>query len=247
MATPAYYAVTLPDEDIRAELTARSRTAIFRFTYQKAGKAYLVVTPNSDEGLGSVHIDTVNGRIYGCNPVHRIYQGWGEPARFSGHFVVELQKKISGYGTFATDSLFDASLELNGRQGVGAYLAFEVKAGEEVLVKAASSFVDENGAEQNLQAEIPHWNFEQVHRELTDIWERRFNLVQVETDNEEALAKFYGAFYRASFLPRTFNDVDGRYPAFATGTPIMQIKRDRLITMTTACGIRIGPCIHWSI
>ena len=225
VATPAYYAVTLPDEDIRAELTARSRTAIFRFTYQKAGKAYLVVTPNSDEGLGSVHIDTVNGRIYGCNPVHRIYQGWGEPAGFSGHFVVELQKKISGYGTFATDSLFDASLELNGRQGVGAYLAFEVKAGEEVLVKAASSFVDENGAEQNLQAEIPHWNFEQVHRELTDIWERRFNLVQVETDNEEALAKFYGAFYRASFLPRTFNDVDGRYPAFATGTPIMQTKK----------------------
>lgn len=92
VATPAYYAVTLPDEDIRAELTA-VRVRPFRFTYQKAGKAYLVVTPNSDEGLGSVHIDTVNGRIYGCNPVHRIYQGWGEPAGFSGHFVVELQKR----------------------------------------------------------------------------------------------------------------------------------------------------------
>lgn len=223
VATPAYYAVTLPDEGIRAELTARSRTAIFRFTYQKAGKAYLIVTPNSDEGLGFVRIDTVNGRIYGYNPVHRIYQGWGEPAGFSGHFVVELQKKISGCGTFAADSLFDASLELGDRPLMGAYVAFEVEAGEEVLVKAASSFVDEAGAEQNLQAEIPHWNFEQVRRELTDIWEQRFNLIRVETDDEDALAKFYGAFYRASFLPRTFNDVDGRYPAFATGEQVMQV------------------------
>ena len=65
VATPAYYAVSLPDEGIRAELTARSRSAIFRFTYQQAGKAYLVVTPNSDEGQGFVCIDTVNNRIYG--------------------------------------------------------------------------------------------------------------------------------------------------------------------------------------
>lgn len=223
VATPAYYAVTLPDEGIRAELTARSRTAIFRFTYQKAGKAYLIVTPNSDEGLGFVRIDTVNGRIYGYNPVHRIYQGWGEPAGFSGHFVVELQKKISGCGTFAADSLFDTSLELGDRPIMGAYVAFEVEAGEKVLVKAASSFVDEAGAELNLQAEIPHWNFEQVRRELTDIWERRFDLIQVETDDKEALAKFYGAFYRASFLPRTFNDVDGRYPAFVTGKSVMKV------------------------
>lgn len=223
VATPAYYAVTLPDEGIRAELTARSRTAIFRFTYQKAGKAYLIVTPNSDEGLGFVRIDTVNGRIYGYNPVHRIYQDWGESAGFSGHFVVELQKKISDCGTFAADSLFDTSLELGDRPIMGAYVAFEVEAGEKVLVKAASSFVDEAGAELNLQAEIPHWNFEQVRRELTDIWERRFDLIQVETDDKEALAKFYGAFYRASFLPRTFNDVDGRYPAFATGKSVMKV------------------------
>lgn len=37
-ATPAYYSVTLPDEHLQAELTGRSRSAIFRFTYQKAGK-----------------------------------------------------------------------------------------------------------------------------------------------------------------------------------------------------------------
>ena len=223
VATPAYYAVSLPDEGIRAELTARSRSAIFRFTYQQAGKAYLVVTPNSDEGQGFVCIDTVNNRIYGYNPVHRIYQGWGQPAGFSGHFVVEFQKKISGYGTFSADSLFEAVSQQTGRPAVGTYVAFDVAAGEEVLVKAASSFVDADGAQRNLLSEIPHWDFEQTRHELTDIWERRFGLIQVESDDREALAKFYGAFYRSSFLPRTYNDVDGRYPAFATGKPVMQL------------------------
>ena len=223
VATPAYYAVSLPDEGIRAELTARSRSAIFRFTYQQAGKAYLVVTPNSDEGQGFVCIDTVNNRIYGYNPVHRIYQGWGQPAGFSGHFVVEFQKKISGYGTFSADSLFEAVSQQTGRPAVGIYVAFDVAAGEEVLVKAASSFVDADGAQRNLLSEIPHWDFEQTRHELTDIWERRFSLIQVESDDREALAKFYGAFYRASFLPRTYNDVDGRYLAFATGKPVMQL------------------------
>lgn len=223
VATPAYYAVSLPDEGIRAELTARSRSAIFRFTYQQAGKAYLVVTPNSDEGQGFVCIDTVNNRIYGYNPVHRIYQGWGQPAGFSGHFVVEFQKKISGYGTFSADSLFEAVSQQTGRPAVGTYVAFDVAAGEEVLVKAASSFVDADGAQRNLLSEIPHWDFEQTRHELTDIWERRFSLIQVESDDREALAKFYGAFYRSSFLPRTYNDVDGRYPALATGKPVMQL------------------------
>lgn len=223
VATPAYYAVSLPDEGIRAELTARSRSAIFRFTYQQAGKAYLVVTPNSDEGQGFVCIDTVNNRIYGYNPVHRIYQGWGQPAGFSGHFVVEFQKKISGYGTFSADSLSDAALQQDSRPAVGAYVAFDVAAGEEVLVKAVSSFVDADGAQRNLLSEIPHWDFEQTRHELTDIWERRFSLIQLESDDREALAKFYGAFYRSSFLPRTYNDVDGRYPAFATGKPVMQL------------------------
>ncbi|WP_347142270.1 GH92 family glycosyl hydrolase, partial [Phocaeicola dorei] len=35
------------------------------------------------------------------------------------------------------------------------------------------------------------------------------------------------ALYRASFLPRTFNDVDGRYPSFSTGHPFRQSANGR--------------------
>ena len=225
-ATPSYYAVTLPDEQLKAEMTGRSRAAIFRFTYQKEGNAYLVVNPNSDEGEGYIEIDTLNKRIYGYNPVHRIYQGWGEPAGYSGHFVVEYQKELTGFGTFRKDSIFPSQTSICSGQGIGLYIRFRVNSDEKVLVKAASSFTDKDGALKNLAAEIPHWDFDQTHKELTNIWEQYLASVKIKTNDELARRKFYTALYHTSFLPRTFNDIDGRYPSFSTGEPIRQLAKD---------------------
>ncbi len=136
---------------------------------------------------------------------------------------MHLKKKITGYGVFKADSLYASAHQISNAPKIGAYLEFDVKQGEEVLVKAASSFVDAKGAGRNLEAEIPHWDFDRTAGELSRIWEKRFALVQVETDDREAKAKFYGAFYRASFLPRTFNDADGCYPSFAKGAPVQRL------------------------
>jgi predicted alpha-1,2-mannosidase len=222
-ATPSYYAVSLPDEHIHTEMTARSRSAIFRFTYGKAGKGYLVVNPNSDEGQGYIRIDTLNRQIYGYNPVHRIYQGWGEPAGYSGHFVVRFRKKITDYGTYKGDTLSPRTLQTGNAAHIGAYVEFDVEEGEEVPVKAASSFVSREGAVRNLETEIPHWDFDRTRTELNRIWERHLSAIQVETENRTDKEMFYGAFYRTSFLPRTFNDVDGCYPSFAEGERIRRL------------------------
>lgn len=223
IATPSYYSVDLPQEAVRVELTSRSRSAIFRFTYRKTGKAYIVVNPNSDEGLGYIAVDTVSKRIYGYNPVHRIYQGWGEYAGYDGHFVIEFQKDITDIGTFCGDSISHGNTAIYNKERIGVYIGFDVESGEEVLVKAASSFVSNDGAVKNLEAEIPHWDFEATRSQLTSIWEKHLSTIAVQSDDELSKRKFYGAFYRASFLPRTFNDVDGRYPSFAKGKPVMSL------------------------
>lgn len=87
IATPSYYSVYLESYGIEAEMTGRSRSAIFRFTYNNEGEAYLVINPNSDEGEGFIEIDTLRQEIRGYNPVHRIYQGWGKRAGYNGYFV----------------------------------------------------------------------------------------------------------------------------------------------------------------
>ena len=226
-ATPAYYSVYLPHEQIQAEMTGRSRSAIFRFTYGKEGDAYLVVNPNSDEGEGYIEVDTIHKRIYGYNPVHRIYQGWGEPAGYSGHFIIEYQKSISDFGMFRNDSLYPQQTNIRLGKGIGAYIRFHVEANEQVMIKAASSFTDKEGAIRNLTDEIPHWDFDLTRKELTEIWEHHLAGIEIETTDTVAKQKFYGALYRASFLPRTFNDTDGRYPSFASGSPIRQLAQGK--------------------
>lgn len=214
-ATPSYYSVELPNESLKAEMTGRSRSAIFRFTYNKSGKGYLVVNPNSDEGEGHIEIDTINKVIYGYNPVHRIYQGWGESAGFSGHFVIQYNKDITEFGVYIGDSVNPGLISVSNQENIGLYIGFNVSKGEEVTLKASSSFTGKSGALANLNAEIPHWDFDRTRTELSEIWNKHLGKIKVSSDDVVSLRKFYGALYRSSFLPRTFNDVDGKYPVFS--------------------------------
>lgn len=223
IATPSYYSAYLKNYNIKAEMTSRSRSAIFKFTYDKKGKGYLVINPNSDEGEGFIEIDTLRKEIRGYNPVHRIYQGWGEYAGYNGYFVINYNKETTDFGTFRGDSIFSGEQILAKGHKIGAYIGFEVKEGEQILIKASSSFTNMENAQKNLQTEIPHWKFDKTREELNDIWEKWLATIKVETDNKEDKDKFYGAFYRASFLPRTFNDVDGSYPTFSLGSPIRKV------------------------
>lgn len=220
ISTPFYYKVNLQDYHIQAEFTATSRTALFRFTWEKAGDAYLVINPNSDEGVGTIRYNPQTGEVSGCNPVHRIYQGWGEYANFDGHFVVIPQKKAVEYGTYCDEQIYAGDTVISHKPRIGLYLKYHVEAGEEMLVKVASSFTDLDGARNNLKVESPDWDFSRMEKRLADIWEKKLQCIEIEGASEKALNKFYTSLYHASFLPHEFNDVDGRYPSFSTGTPI---------------------------
>ena len=225
---PDYYAIMLPDAGVGAEMTATSRAAIFRFTplgsretadplladrVQSAQKGFRRITlrlvPNSDEKESTITLDAANNRLFATNPVHRIYQGWGESAGFTGHYVLTWKDRL--VDSRITDSI--------------AYLTFEIPEGRPLVVKAASSFTDQEGAWNNLQAEIPHWDFLKVRMQLNETWLQHLSKMDVEVIEERGerrekrveglLHQFYGAFYRASFLPHEINDVDGRYPQFA--------------------------------
>ena len=203
---PDYYAVSLPDEHLKAEMTGMSHAAMLRFTYQKDGKAYIVVNTNNGYGEGFVAVDTVRNCLYGHNPVHRIYQGWGEKAGFSGWFAVVFQAPLQDYGV---------------KDGV-AWAAFDVSKGDEIMVKTACSFVDMQGVFNNILQEIPHWEFNDTRARTVDRWKAKLNRVRVFSKDKAAIAKFYGALYRAAFLPRAFSDKDGRYPSFAGSSRIVQ-------------------------
>ncbi len=219
VSRPDYYSVYLPDEQIKTEMTATSRAAIFRFTYDRAGKVFIVVNPNSDEAQGSVSVDVAARRITARNPVHRIYQGKGEEAGFAGYYVLEWPESVNvtACGVFKGDSIYPGVVSVDSVAGLGAYIEFDVAAGETVVARAASSFTSLDGAMANLRAEIPSWDFDGTRSRLADIWETHLGKIRVEGGSDIDKIKFYSALYRCSFLPRATNDVDGSYPSFAGG------------------------------
>lgn len=193
---PYYYAVSLPDEHLFTELTALSHSAIIRVTPLYDGPVHIVVVSNSDEQEGSVSIDADRRIVYACNPVHRIYQGWGERAGFSGHLVLKYTDETARLTT----------------AGQAVCLTFNGHKGQPVEVRAATSFTGKEGALKNLQTDM---SFEQMMQQNIDLWTQRLHTIDVEDNDTLRVNQFYGALYRASFLPREMSDVDGSYPPFA--------------------------------
>ena len=198
---PHYYAVRLPNEHLKLELTATSHTAIFRITPEQDGPVHIVLNHNSDEGEGYLEVNNVDGIVYGYNPVHRIYQGWGEPAGIDGHYLLQSYDPITDFGC---DSLC-------------VWLTFQGKAHEPIILKAASSFTSKTGAERNFAFEAEGHDFESMTAQLAQQWIDRLHTIDVEDTDTARVKQFYGALYRASFLPREMSDTDGAYPKFANG------------------------------
>ena len=235
---PHYYAVHLRDEHLKTEMTALSHSAIFRITPDQDEEVHIVINPNSDEGEGYIEIDTLRHIIYGYNPVHRIYQGWGEPAGFSGHFVLDYSGELSfaipcshmpnpqygetpcgfvDFGVFSKEGKKPQGLSAKGSRS-GAWLTFKGKAGKPIELRAASSFTSKENACDNLISETAGgYGFDDLMRKAETIWCDRLHAIDVESKDVAKVNQFYGALYRASFLPREMSDADGGYPSFAKG------------------------------
>ncbi len=207
---PHYYAVRLPQERLKLEVTGTSHTAIFRITPEVDGPVHLVLNHNSDEGQGYLEVRSTDKYIIGRNPVHRIYQGWGEPAGFDGHFLLQAYDDIVDFGC---DSLC-------------AWLTFNGKAHQPLILKAASSFTSKEGAVTNFAAETEAQDFEGMMTNLASQWIDRLHTIDVEDQNTARINQFYGALYRCSFLPREMSDADGTYPMFANGMVVQPSSKE---------------------
>jgi predicted alpha-1,2-mannosidase len=216
-STPAYYSVKLDDYQINAELTGTSHAGFLRFTYAQEQEAYLIIEPNSDEGEGYIEIDAEKNEISGYNPVHRIYQGWGKPAGFSGYFVAVFDHPFAEYGSWQQkDSLQPGVRIAKGTQSpVGAYVRFASEKNLVVQVKIGHSFTSLEAARKNLNAQIKGWKFEEVKQQSERAWNSALSKIHVKGNSEKDKIVFYTALYHTKIIPRIFSDVDGTYPGFA--------------------------------
>jgi predicted alpha-1,2-mannosidase len=240
-ASAGYYSVFLTKYRVKTECTAAPHSGMLRFTYEKGGPARIQIDLARRVGgtstLQEVHVaddHSIEGWMQ-CTPEGG---GWGDGdghVSYTVYFRAEFSKPLKDYGTWsaaipdnwtrkredvesaryqqciAAAAVTRGMRTLQGKH-LGFFTGFDTRPGEQVTMKAGISFVDIEGARNNLRSEIPGWDFDAVHRQAITNWSRALDKIRITGGTEEEKTVFYTALYHTLIDPRVLTDVDGRYP-----------------------------------
>ena len=211
-AEPGYYAVTLDDARVRAEVTATAHVGFYRFTYAGAGAKRLLVDPawtltttnNAVKNFtrilgGETHLDGragLCGRVWRdnwCNAPYSFSIAFSRPfARVEKLPPVRRDNALPRYA-------FD----------------FDLPDGEPLLVKVALSGLGHpEDARRNAAAEIPDWDFDGVRAAARAEWVELLGRVSAEGD-ADTLRSLYTALYHLFVQPNDLADA-GERPFYST-------------------------------
>ena len=191
---PGYYSVPLVRYDITAEMTATERVGLHRYTFPAAEDAAVVFDLENGgcwDKATETHLEQEGDtRITGW----RYSTGWAKDQRV--YFVAEFSKPFAKFETVGERY---------------ARASFSTNDGEQVLVKVALSPVSVEGAEANLAAELPGWDFEATVQAADAKWNAELSKVKITTTDQTARRIFYTALYHTMVAPSVFCDVNGDY------------------------------------
>ena len=203
-ATPGYYSVLLEDPNVKAELTASTRAAFHRYTYNNADQA-------------AVLIDLQHGPAWNENQYHSHVSAcevnWEDDQTLVGHVdnSVWVQQDYFFVVKFNRPVTEKINLEMaETEKGQRIVAGFDMEPGDELLMKIALSSTGIEGAKKNLETEIPGWDFEATRQAAKDSWNSYLSRINV-TGTKEQLINYYTCFYHALIQPNQISDVDGMY------------------------------------
>lgn len=229
---PYYYSVLLKTpgkQTIKAEIAAASRAAIFRFSFPASEKARIIIQGINlnpelrDESndysdrlkklKGYININKEKNEITGYNPDRMSAQLGPDLPNFKGYFVIQCDKPIESSGTWDRDSINPSSGEQYGTR-MGAYINFKTSEGEKVKLRIASSFLSIEQARENLEKEIPAWDFEKLVSSTHEIWQQNLSRIKIDGVSEDQRSIFYTALFHTMQFPREFSEYGKYYSAF---------------------------------
>ena len=220
-AIAGYYKVDLDDYKIKAELTASERVGFHQYTFPKSTESHILL----DLVYNVYHHDNKNVwtflRVENDSTLtgYRQTKGWArdkkvffavkfsKPFKSYGHKKYDKTTYNGFYGRFKEDKNFP---EMGGKN-IRVYFNFDTKEGEKIKMKFALSSVSSAGAMKNMEAEIPHWDFNKTKEETQQKWNKELNKIEVETIEESQKETFYTALYHTMLSPVLYEDVDGKY------------------------------------
>lgn len=197
-ASPGYYTVTLNNQ-VKVELTCTERVVFHQYTYPSSSAKLLVDLQHGLRFLtdslvleSDVKMEdnkTISGWCHTKNWVKRKY-----------FFTIQFNQPFSS----------SKVLERKAKEAAPRYvLHFDLK--DKVLqTKIALSTVHVDGAKNNLQKELPGWDFNAVVANAKKVWNSYLSRIEIEAE-QKVKEIFYSCMYRLFIQPSNIADVDGKY------------------------------------
>ncbi|MGN6294300.1 MAG: GH92 family glycosyl hydrolase [Chitinophagaceae bacterium] len=187
IATPYYYSVRLEDSGDSIEFVPAERSGFFRFHY-------------ADNGEHFIRFHTVNpGRLQ--LEGKRAVSGVESYQDLTAYFYAELDTDIQEGASFEDTTQRRLILQLN-------------KNVKHAGVRYGISFISKEQARQNLQKEIPDWDFQQVKRKAFFAWDKVMSQINVEGGTLAQKRVFYTSLYRSYERMVNINEYGRYYSAY---------------------------------
>ncbi|HMK04675.1 MAG TPA: GH92 family glycosyl hydrolase [Ferruginibacter sp.] len=203
-ASPGYYAVKLDDDNIAVELTATERVGFHKYTFSPGADADVILDLKHRDQVLESSLKILNDHtIAGM----RRSKAWAVDQHV--YFVIEFSTPFTGHGIWKDGKPEPGKIiENETSKDIKAFFHF---AGTSVMAKVAISGVSIEGAQKNLAAELPGWNFEKVKLNAQKKWNTELSKIDIASNDKKQLRTFYTAMYHTMIVPNINMDVDRQY------------------------------------
>lgn len=210
-AVAGYYRTLLDRYATTVELTATTRTGMFRVSYPGTTSAQVLInTSRSATGnrSGSVTISgsTVTGQVTAGGFC-------GSSKTYSIFFAIAFDRAPTAHGTWSGGTVSSGAGSASGTN-TGAFVTFDTTSNAVVQFTVALSYVSIANASQNLAAENPGFDFAARRTAADGAWNAMLNRIQASGGAAADQQKLYTALYHVFSSPNVASDVNGQYMGF---------------------------------
>jgi len=205
-ASPGFYEVLLDKHNIKVSLTTSVRSGMhqYRFPVNTNEGKVLLDLKHRDEVLES-SFEVVND--YEVKGMRRS-KSWASNQVV--YFYIKFEKPIKAFG-IAENDVLQKGLKMATGKNIKTYFSFDLGTDKTVQIKIGISGVSEQNAKQNLEAEIPAWDFEKVKKDAANAWNKELGKIEVKGGSNDEQIVFYTALYHASLNPNVYTDINGDF------------------------------------
>jgi len=224
-ASPGYYSVKLDDSGVQAELTVSNRVGFHKYKFPNAQERFVLLDiAHRDEVIETYVRQISETRLVGL----RRSKAWADDQIL--YFVMDFSEPIS-IADYESDISYMSGDKIVTEEELLNYAGTEKakleqvytgknnriilkpreNSSDELLIKVGLSAVSEEGAINNLEAEIPEWDFEKVKNNAKQEWDTELSKIRVYGASNEEQRIFYTALYHTFSAPNLYSDADGAF------------------------------------